>query len=64
MKIILDCLSDPKFSKCLDLDSRVTIGRQIPPNSLSEPTNGIYDSKVLSRFHVIPLSIDSRLKYL
>ncbi len=52
MKIILECLNEPSFSKCLDLGS-ITIGRQIPPKSLAEPTNGIYDSKVLSRYHVI-----------
>lgn len=63
MKIILECLNEPSFSKCLDLDSRITIGRQIPPKSLAEPTNGIFDSKVLSRYHVTYSFLFKRLKY-
>ncbi|KAJ3390148.1 hypothetical protein HDU92_000644 [Lobulomyces angularis] len=37
--------------KTLDLIEPVKIGRKLPPKCLPSPTNGLFDSKVLSRNH-------------
>lgn len=50
----LECSTDPQHSKTLRLtptDPVLKIGRQVSPQVPPSPTNGVFDSKVLSRQH-------------
>ncbi|KAJ3091989.1 hypothetical protein HK102_011762 [Quaeritorhiza haematococci] len=49
--VILEPLNDTFATKRLELFEPIKIGRKVGPKSSPEPSNGIFDSKVLSRTH-------------
>ncbi|KAI9201928.1 SMAD/FHA domain-containing protein [Polychytrium aggregatum] len=49
--IILECIDGSFETKVLDLRNKIKIGRKVSPQASSDPSNGIFNSKVLSRNH-------------